>query len=104
MADQKKFGLSVLEGEILVAIDHVGWYAYLWFPTVYREVLNFGSQTPDEQVYSAFSSLIRKGALVVEQEKWGDIPDWTLAPGALEEAKDAVSLGTDLRTRHGLLE
>ena len=44
----KRFRLSVLESGILVAIDHVGWYAYLWFPVVYREVLNFGSDASDE--------------------------------------------------------
>jgi len=29
------FHLSVLEAQILVAIENVGWYAYLWFPIVY---------------------------------------------------------------------
>jgi hypothetical protein len=94
---QKKFELSVLEAAILVTIDNIGWHAYLWFPIVYREVLNFGSEAPDEQVHAAFASLIRKGALVVTQEKWGEIPEWKLAPGALEDAKETVSLGTDLR-------
>jgi hypothetical protein len=100
--NRKKFELSVLEAQILVTIDNVGWYAYLWFPVVYREVLNFGSDAPDEQVHGAFASLIRKGALMTAQEKWGDIPEWKLAPGALEDAKETVSLGTDLRTRYGL--
>ena len=101
--DQKKFELSVLEAQILVTIDHVGWYAYLWFPIVYREVMDFGSDAADEQVHAAFASLIRKGALVVTQEKWGEIPEWKLAPGVLEIAKDVMSLWTDLRTRYGLL-
>ena len=96
------FHLSVLEAQILVAIENVGWYAYLWFPIVYREVLNFGSDAPDEEVHAAFASLIRKGALVVTQEKWGEIPEWKLAPGALTVARETVSLGTDLRTRYGL--
>ena len=100
--DQKKFELTVLEAEILVTIDNIGWYAYLWFPIVYREVMNFGSGAPDEQIHAAFASLIRKGALIVTQEKWGEIPEWTLAPGVLEEAKETWSLGTDLRTRYGL--
>ena len=56
MEDNKQFGLSVLGSEILVTIDHVGWYAYLWFPVVYREVLNFGSNAPDEEIYIAFRS------------------------------------------------
>jgi hypothetical protein len=101
MDDQKQFGLSVLESEILVTIDNIGWYAYLWFPVVYREVLNFGSNASDEQVHVAFGNLIRKGALVMNQENCRDIPEWQLAPGALEEAKETMSLGTDLRTRYG---
>jgi len=102
MERHKQFGLSVLESEIVVAIDHVGWYAHLWFPVVYREVLNFGSDASDESVHIAFGSLIRKGALVIAHEKCGEVPEWELAPGALEEAKETWSLGTDLRTRLGL--
>jgi len=100
-ADQKKFELSVLEAQILVTINSVGWYAYLWFPVVQREVMNFGSDAPDEEVHAAFARLIRKAAIVVAQEKWGDVPEWRLASGALEEAKETESLGTDLRTRYG---
>jgi hypothetical protein len=96
------FELSVLGAQILVAIDDVGWCAYLWFPIVYREVMNFGSDATDEQVHAAFASLIRKGVLVASQEKCGEIPEWKLAPGVLEIAKDVMSLGTDLRTRYGL--
>jgi len=102
MENNKRFGLSVLESEILVTIDNIGWYAYLWFPVVYREVLNFGSDASDEQVHMAFGSLIRKGALVIVQENCAEVPQWELAPGALEEAKETWSLGTDLRTRLGL--
>ena len=100
--NEESFHLSVLEAQILVAIDHAGWYAYLWFPIVYREVLNFGSDAPDKEIHAAFASLIRKGALVVSQEKWGEIPEWKLASGVLEIAKNVRSLGTDLRTRYGL--
>jgi hypothetical protein len=102
VTNEKQFDLSVLESEILVTIDNIGWYAYLWFPAVYREVLNFLSNASDEQVHAAFRSLILKNALVVNQEKWGEIPEWELASGALEEAKETMSLGTDLRTRYGL--
>lgn len=102
MTNVKQFGLSVLESEILVAIDNIGWYAYLWFPVVYREVLNFGSNASDEQVHAAFASLIRKAALVKSEEKCGEIPEWKLASGALKEAKETMSLGTDSRTRYGL--
>ena len=101
MAEQKNFELSVLEAQIVVAINHVGWYAYLWFPVVQREVMNFGSDAPDQEVHAAFASLIRKGALVVAQDKCLDTPEWRLAPGVLEEAKETESLGTDLRTRYG---
>ncbi len=102
VTNEKQFGLSVLESEILVTIANIGWYAYLWFPVVYREVLNFGSNASDEQVHAAFGRLIRKEALVMNQEKCGEIPEWKLASGALEEAKETMSLGTDLRTRYGL--
>lgn len=102
MTDElRKCDLSVLEAGILVAINHVGWFAYLWFPIVYREVLNFGSDASDEQVHAAFASLIRKGALLVHQEKCGEIPEWELAPGVLEIARNVMSLGTDLRSQYG---
>jgi len=102
VVNEEPFGLSVLESEILVTIDNIGWYAYLWFPVVYREVLNFGSNASDEDVHAAFGSLILKKALVMSQDKCGEIPEWKLSSGALEEAKETRSLGTDLRTRYGL--
>jgi hypothetical protein len=94
---QDKFGLTLLEADVLVTIDHVGWYAYLWFPIVQREVLNFGSDQPDEEVHAAFASLIRKGALVVTQENPGDLPQWSPATRSLEIARETLSLGRDLR-------
>jgi hypothetical protein len=96
---QHAFRLSVLEADILVAIDHVGWYAYLWFPIVQREVMNFGSEEPDEEVHAAFASLIRKGALVTTPSNTGEIPEWIPAPGAVETARETLSLGRDLRSR-----
>jgi len=69
MTEHEGFHFSVVEAAILEAIDHVGWYAYLWFPVVYREVLNFPLEAPDEQVHAAFGSLIRKGALQVTPSK-----------------------------------
>jgi hypothetical protein len=94
---QDKFGLTLLEADVLVTIDHVGWYAYLWFPIVQREVLNFGSDQPDEEVHAAFASLIRKGVLVVTQENPGDLPQWSPATRSLEIARETLSLGRDLR-------
>jgi hypothetical protein len=47
------FQLSDLEAWILETIDNPGWYAYLRFPVVYREVLNFGPDGSDEEVYCA---------------------------------------------------
>jgi hypothetical protein len=38
----------------------------------------------------------------MSEEKCSEIPEWKLASGALEEAKETMSLGTDLRTRYGL--
>jgi hypothetical protein len=93
----REFQLSVLEADILVAIDHVGWYAYLWFPIVQREVLNFGSENFDEEVHAAFASLIRKGALISIQKHPAEAPDWSAAPKALEIARDTLALGRDLR-------
>ena len=85
--------LSDLEAWILETIDNIGWYAYLWFPVVYREVLNFGHAAPDEEVYAAFSGLVRKGAL--EQAgavKWGgaDVPQWKPDPRALGVAQEIL--------------
>ena len=93
------FHLSELEAWILESIDHVGWYAYLWFPIVYREVLNFGSKAPDEDVHVAFATLIRKDALQVTQGKCGDIPEWKPASAALKEARELLSLSLDLGHR-----
>ena len=96
---QRAFRLSVLEADVLVAIDHVGWYAYLWFPIVQREVMNFGPENPDEEVHAAFASLIRKGALVMTHNDAGEIPEWCPAPGALDTARETLSLGRDLRSK-----
>jgi hypothetical protein len=94
------FSLSALESQIPVAIDHAGWYAYLWFPIVYREVLNFSSDAPDEEVRAAFGTLIRKCALL-NSEAQCEVPDWKPATGALESARETVSLSLDLRTKDG---
>jgi hypothetical protein len=90
---KQEFQLSDLEAWILETVDNIGWYAYLWFPVVYREVLNFGHDAPDEEVYAAFSGLVRKGAL--EQAgavKWGgaDVPQWKPAPRALAIAQEIL--------------
>ena len=87
---ERSFQLSDLEAWILDTIDNTGWYAYLWFPVVYREVLNFGPEGSDEEVDSAFAGLVRKGALQMTQAKWGDIPEWKPDPGALGVAKDVL--------------
>lgn len=96
---EDRFSLSVLEADVLVAIDNIGWYAYLWFPIVQREVLNFGAPESDEQVHAAFARLIRKGALIETATEPGDFPQWSPAPGILEIARNTVSLGRDLRSR-----
>jgi len=64
----------------------------------------YGSDQPDGEVYAAFASLIRKGALVVTQENPSEIPPWRLATGALEIARETLSLGRDLRDRSGMSE
>jgi hypothetical protein len=87
--------LSDLEAWILETIDNIGWYAYLWFPVISREVLNFGCKVPEEEVYTAFVGLVRKGALVfipedTPEKEWTSIPQWKPAPDALAIAKDIL--------------
>ena len=90
---ERELQLSDLEAWILETIDNIGWHAYLWFPVVYREVLNFGDDSPDQEIYAAFSDLVRKG--VLEQTgavKWGgaDVPQWKPAPHALAIAQEIL--------------
>jgi hypothetical protein len=83
--------LTELEAYILGSIDHVGWYAYLWFPIVSREALNFGSDDCEENVHAAIRSLIERGALVFKQESAADNPSgWYPAPGILGAAERKV--------------
>ena len=53
--------LSELESAVLVSLDRVGWYAYLWFPYVQRDMLNFGVDVTDEEVHAAFMRLVQEG-------------------------------------------
>ncbi len=98
--ENNSFQLSVLEANILVTIDNIGWYAYLWFPVIQREILNFGSDAPEEQVHAALVGLIRKGALVNTKANTPpaeidlDPPMWILAPGALESAFESLNIST----------
>jgi hypothetical protein len=43
---EQSFELSDLEAWILETIDNTGWYAYLWFPVVHREVLTLAQMRP----------------------------------------------------------
>ena len=84
--------LSDLEAWILETIDNIGWHAYLWFPVISREVLNFAPTAPEEEVYTAFVGLIRQGALVVipedtPEKEWTSIPQWKPDADALAIAK-----------------
>jgi hypothetical protein len=78
--------ITYLESQIILAIDHLGWFSFLWFPIVHREALNFGSNAPDEYVHRAFPSLIRKHALIPIHEEPGDRPDWQPEPNAFKTA------------------
>jgi hypothetical protein len=78
--------VTYVESRILLAIDNIGWYAYLWFPIVHREYLNFGSHTPDSDIHRAFISLIRKGSLLPVHDQPGDMPDWLPSPEAFGTA------------------
>src|SRR4051812_15190839 len=84
------FELSDLEAWILETIDNIGWHAYLWFPVVQREALNFAPDEADEEVYAAFVSLVRKNALEDTKKEWEGAPEWKPAPGALRLAKDIL--------------
>jgi hypothetical protein len=88
------FQLSDLEAWILETVDNIGWYAYLWFPVIQREVLNFGAiDTPDEEVYAAFSGLVRKAALVQSPSvKWEGTggPEWRPDRRALVIAQEIL--------------
>lgn len=58
--------------------------------------MNFGPDDTEEQVHAALVGLIRKGVLVntkahlPPKEIDLDPPQWILAPGALESAREAV--------------
>lgn len=68
--------VTYLESQILLAIENEGWFAYLWFPFVERELLNFGSDAPDENIQRAILNLIRKQSLAPRHDEPGDRPDW----------------------------
>jgi hypothetical protein len=93
MKENEHIQLSELEAWILETIDNIGWYAYLWFPVVCHEALNFPDTIPDQEVYGAFSGLIRKGMLQqVQIPRPGYTPEWKPAPAALAAAKDLLRL------------
>jgi hypothetical protein len=77
---------TYLESQIILAVEHLGWFSYLWFPIVHRYYLNFGSNAPDADVHRAFPSLIRKRALIPIHEGPGDKSDWQPEPSALKAA------------------
>jgi hypothetical protein len=85
--------LSTLEAEILNAVNHLGWYADLWFPFVQREVLNFAAENPEEEVHAALVGLIRKGLLerIVATPAHGGLdvqtPKWQPSKEAFAAAK-----------------
>ena len=77
--------LSLLEAQIIRAVDHVGWFAYLWFPKVQRELMNFGSDEAEERVHSALVGLSRRGLLVLT-EVVDEYPQWNPTAAGLEAA------------------
>lgn len=78
--------ITYLESQIILAVDDLGWFSFLWFPIVNRPALNFGSHAPDDYVHRAFPSLIRKRALIPIHEELGDQPDWQPEPNAFKTA------------------
>lgn len=78
--------VTYLESQILLAIDHQGWFAHLWFPVVEHDYLNFGSHAPDDEVHRAILNMIRKGSLIAEHDEPGDRPNWLPHPEAFKTA------------------
>jgi len=87
-ADAEGPYLSLLETQIIRAIDHVGWFAYLWFPKVQRELMDFGSEEPEEKVHSTLVGLTRKRLLLMTEDSDGD-PVWNPTATALESASNS---------------
>ena len=82
--------LSRLEAEILIAVNHCGWYAELWFPWVERDLLNFGSdESLDEEVWAAVVHLIdRKILRVAPSNRPPFVPQpWEPTPEGLAQAR-----------------
>jgi hypothetical protein len=86
VVQESALDLTYLESKIILAVEHLGWFSFLWFPVVHREDLNFGSNAPDADVHRAFPTLIRKRALIPIHEEPGDKPDWQPEPSALKAA------------------
>lgn len=82
--------VTQVESEIILAIDQLGWFSFLWFPIVHRHRLNLGSHATDAAIHRAFLCLIRKRALIPIHEKPGDKPNWQPEPKALKVASCAM--------------
>jgi hypothetical protein len=81
-----------LEAEILIAVNHCGWHAELWFPIVQRELLNFASDEPDDLIWTAILGLINREILrEATSEHPAFVPPWEPTPEALKEAGDILS-------------
>jgi len=84
--DTKRLEISLLESQVVLTINTIGWHAYLWFPVVQREILSFGLDDADEKVHAAIVGLVKKGALMVTKAYLGCDPEWSPVPGVLEAA------------------
>jgi hypothetical protein len=78
--------VTYLESQIIIAVEALGWFSFLWFPIVDRDALNFGSKAPDDHVQRACLSLIQKDALVPIREEPGERPDWQPEQNAFKTA------------------
>jgi len=72
--DTKRLDISLLESQVVLTINNIGWHAYLWFPVVQREILSFGLDDADEKVHAAIVGLVKKGALMVAKAYLGRDP------------------------------
>jgi hypothetical protein len=81
--------LSELEAQILIAVNHCGWHAELWFPCVQHDLLNFASPEPDGVVWAAIVGLIIRGVLREAASGRPPFvpPDWEPTPETLAEAR-----------------
>jgi hypothetical protein len=91
---------------VLTAIEHVGWYGQLWFPTVDRDDLNLPDGPTDDELRAALFALIDSGVVEVRRVR-GDDEVRLENPSAetIEEVKkDSTETDVTLQIKDGVIE